>query len=87
MGKWFRYGRGDVVNRCKYCGVNIQWISRVPYENGVDHREICPGLERVSREKVRDVNHEQRVRRFLADHADNRAAPKPQKPRGGVPRA
>lgn len=53
------------MSRCLFCGEQIEWRHQIPYSGEVDHREICAGMVRPTREKVRAANHEARVNEFL----------------------
>jgi hypothetical protein len=53
------------VSRCRFCGEEVEWRQHIPYSGQNDHREVCAGMVNYSRQKIREANHESRVRAFL----------------------
>ena len=53
------------VNRCKFCGDEVDWLQGKPVQAGRDHRETCAGIVSATRRRIADENHELAVARFL----------------------
>lgn len=53
------------MSKCKWCGVAVMWIERIPYEGQVDHRTRCVAMEKSARRKIVDRIHETAVNQFL----------------------
>jgi len=50
---------------CRWCGAEVSWRERIPYEGEIDHRSRCLGIDKQARRKYADADHEKAVLAFL----------------------